>query len=113
MTPRIATSLATRLNRCRWLLLALTICTLVILVTTLFVAHNAKLNILCFAAMGPLVLFPWGLFCLCVWFGPNGKYKQPNPTATTMVRIIGWLFAIFLGMYIICGAILWPLSIAA
>ncbi|MGS1119544.1 hypothetical protein [Rhodanobacter sp. UC4436_H3] len=112
MTPRIATSLAWKLIDYRWLLLSAAVGALAILLATIVAVHKPGLDIFCFAAMGPLVFLPWGLFCACLWFGPHGKYRQPNPAAPGFVRVIGWIAAVFLGIYVVGSALLWPLAVA-
>jgi hypothetical protein len=63
MTPRIATSLAWKLTGYRWLLLAVAAGALAVLLAAIVAVHKPRLDIFCFAAMGPLVFLPWGLFC--------------------------------------------------
>ena len=112
MTPRIATSLACKLTSYRWLLLAIAVGALAILLATIVAVHKPRLDIFCFAAVGPLVFLPWGLFCARLWFGPHGKYRHPNPDASGFVRVIGWIAVVFLGVYVVGSVILWPLAVA-
>lgn len=117
MSPAFFTSLAERLFARRWGLLAASL----LAVGLLFVALSAAPPHLAFLATmlaGPAVAVPWALLCACVWFHPQRGNLQPQsklvgrlpPLIQTGLR---WYAAVFLGVFMICGAAVWPvLSVA-
>ena len=105
MNPQFASALADRLHGYRRFFLAFALIAFVALAAALFLSRDALTASLASAAMGPLAFFPWGLLCLCSWFGPDGRHRAPY--SGSLQRAFSWYAAIFLTVFLFIAAA-WP-----
>ena len=117
MSPAFFTSLADRLFARRWWLAAASVLAMVLLFAALSMAPP-RLAFLAGTLAGPAIAVPWALLCACIWFHPQRGNLQPHsklvgrlpPVVQTGIR---WYAAIFLGLFLAFGAVVWPvLSVA-
>lgn len=112
MTPAFFTSVADRLFARRWWLFGAAAMAIAIVVAVLAVAPP-HVAFMAGTLAGPAIVVPWALLCACVWFHPQRGNLQPQskligrlpPLLQTGVR---WCAAVFLGLFLVCGAIVWP-----
>src|SRR5512142_1110846 len=112
MSPQFASAVAARLFAYRWWFLAVALCSTVVLVAATFLSASSPTSNLFFAALGPFSFLPWGLLCLCVWFGPSGKFNLTNSSVSAWRRVQSWYFSVGLSFFLLMGTIAWPLLVA-
>lgn len=117
MSPTFFTRLALRLFAHRWWFFATSILGVALVFAT-FSYGSAPVAALAGAFAGPLIFVPWALLCTCIWFHPERGNLQPSskfvgrlPNALQVG--LRWYAALFLAMFLLVGAIIWPaLSLA-
>lgn len=111
MTPYIAASVAAHLFRFRWWLLAVPLLSIGAMFA--LVVNRPSLAPIAFALVGPLVVVPWGLLCVCLWFHPErGNLlptsrlfgKLPSPVQAGL----RWYAALFITLFLIGGLLIFP-----
>jgi len=107
MSLQLASKLAARLSPYRWLFLAVALGSFIVLVAVLFLSRSSEASNLSFAAMGPFVIVPWGLLCLCTWFGPNARFNVASGSASTVRGALSWYAELLLVVFI-AGGVVWP-----
>lgn len=117
MSPAFFTTIAQRLFVRRWWLFAASLLAVALLVTAFSIAPP-RFALLAGALAGPAIAVPWALLCACVWFHPQRGNLQPQsrlvgrlpPLLQTGVR---WYASVFLSMFLVFGAIAWPVLAVA
>ena len=117
MLPVFFTKLADRLFNYRWgflLLVAVGISGLVFGVTR---SPERAVELSAFL-VGPLIVLPWALLCICIWFHPTRGNLQSEsrfvgrlpPMAQSAIR---WYASIFIIIFVLTGLIAWPATLMA
>ena len=113
MTPALYASYANRLFSYRWLFVAAFIAGIAIVLAFAIIASK-PLVVLAGVVIGPAVILPWGLFCMCVWFHPqrgnlqlSGKFSNGFPHWLKVG--IRWYYAFLLNAFFAVGAFVWPI----
>jgi hypothetical protein len=110
MTPGYWSAFAVKWHARRWLLMAISLIGFACLALAVAKARAPAALV---ALAGPVVFLPWGLFCACMWFHPTDGRLQAGrgmmarlPVA--MQGFVRWYAALFLFMYTIVSALVWP-----
>ena len=112
MSPSFFTRLATRLFPFRWWFFSTSVVGMVLLFASF--STGAALPVTVAGALaGPIIFVPWALLCVCIWFHPERGNLQSNSKLVgrlPMVIQIGirWYAAIFLAVFFLVGAVVWP-----
>ena len=107
MSLQLASELAAQLSPYRRLFLTVALTSFVVLLAVPFLSHTSMASNLSLAAMGPLVIVPWGLLCLCAWFGPNARFNAASGSVRAARRALSW-YAELLLLVCIAGGVVWP-----
>jgi hypothetical protein len=107
MSPLLASKLGGKLHPYRRLFLALSLGSLAVLTAVFLLSHRGVISNLAFAAMGPLVIVPWGLLCLGASFGPASGFNVRNGNVSMARRILSWYAALLFSVFVI-GGFIWP-----
>ncbi len=109
MTPRIFTTQASLLFPFRWRLVGLSGVAVVAMLAGLVLAAPFPLLIL----LGSMVLVPWGLICIALWFHPERGTLGPASRLLGGVpegwqSLLRWYAALSLTLYLMVAAVALP-----
>ena len=112
MTPSLFARYADRLFSHRWWLLGASIAGVGVVIALISIS-SPSLTRAAGAIVGPIILVPWGLLCMCVWFHPQHGNLQPasrfvGRLPQSLQSTVRWYAAIFLAVFLVIGAIVWP-----
>lgn len=112
MSPSFFTRLATRLFPLRWWFFLTSVAGMVFLFVSFSTGTELPVTVVG-ALAGPIILVPWALLCVCVWFHPERGNLQSSSKfvgrlPTVIQTGIRWYASIFLAVFFLVGAIVWP-----
>ena len=112
MSPSYFSHLACKLFPHRWWFLVASVLG-VVLVFAAFSSGTAQMTVAASILAGPGIFVPWALLCACVWFHPERGNLRPSSKLIgklpNMVQTgIRWYASIFLTLFIVVGAVVWP-----
>ena len=112
MTPALYASYANRLFSYRWLFLAASLIGIALVIALVSIPAKPLVAV-AGIVVGPAIAVPWGLLCMCVWFHPqrgrllfNSKFTNWLPSSLKV--FIRWYSALFLSVFFIVGAVVFP-----
>lgn len=117
MSPGFFTRIAARLFARRWWFLLVSLLGAALLFAA-FSYGSQQFAAVAGTLAGPVIFVPWALLCACVWFHPERGNLQPGsrligklPKAVQLG--IRWYASLFLALFFVVGAVVWPaLSLA-
>jgi hypothetical protein len=117
MTPALFTSFANHAFARRWWLVGASAIGFLALFLLLMLGSRQAV-VIGGTLAGPLIAVPWGLFCACVWFHPQrgnlqSESKWVGKLPPTFQVVVRWYSALFLTLFLVVGAVVWPVLAAS
>jgi hypothetical protein len=103
-TPNIYKQISSRILPYKWYLLGFVGLGIILCVASIFISVNSQMNYFPLFGVGFLIIiWGWGLFLICVWYGKQSKLATKFPS--TVITGAEWGSSLFIDVLLLIGSI--------